>query len=365
MRLTGGTLRQEVLTHFEDNLINLLIRNFFRVDGFELHIPTALPLINPFIKVVTPEQYQYMAQKIHKATSENDIKALEKYKAEGYPLDGHIYTDHSISQPIIAAILAKQRETLNWLIDNSACGMIFPHHPSNNHYRFIPGSPYEHAYFIHNICKAIFSIGDKEIFDFLVKLGLNINAHWELNQKNSYPSKIDDVFIELVRATSQNNNLEFFDQILDLLTFLQDPKNIFVGLNYIVEQGNVNSLQHFLKKYNDVLQKDSLTTDNEILLIKAAEAGNIEILLHLHQQLNFIILKTIDNLRKIALNHLHKGKIAAAESILQLIDLKPTDLTRQDLYKILYPKTGTFTHPPQLIKWLWENAKIHPTQKLP
>ena len=63
---------------------------------------------------------------------------------------------------------------------------------------------------------------------------------------------------------------------------------------------------------------------------------------------------------------MYKGKIAVAESILQLINLKPTDLSQDDLYKILYPKSlRKYSHSVQLIKWLWKSAKIHPTQKLP
>lgn len=107
LRYIGGTIRSKIMEDIDSVeskfLVNLLIETFFRVDNFELHLPTKMEIDNPYVKAITPDIRKEMTKNVSDAAAYGDINEMEILLIQGYPFEGYMYEDKYIldEEPLI------------------------------------------------------------------------------------------------------------------------------------------------------------------------------------------------------------------------------------------------------------------------
>lgn len=241
----GGSVKKYLLVHPNDeNLINLLIDKLFFVEHFEIHIPTKLALNKPYVTYFLPKNRKDRTQLVNQAATQGNIEELENLKKLDDPLDGYMYLDPyfyddspPLDLPLVVAIQANQRETIEWLIINGANKASF-----NNQYNSISTSIYEVGIQMVResllIAQAALYKTELQWIQLLEKYGFMLNFYIEAPVKNYFMSTLykqiakmkykdfdrvhsDEVFLRLLRGVSFHKNFELLEYCMKKMLYCQ------------------------------------------------------------------------------------------------------------------------------------------------
>lgn len=152
LRLLGedNPLRQHLLAHPDDKrMMAATLEELFRVDSFEMKLPTSLSLNHPGVSLIYSQsfasntaKYSFIKNKLPHvqllsrsdiATALGEAAALGKIQAlktlidQGHPLEGHFYSKTGKAYPLVKAIEHNQLNTVRWLIEQGANQKCFDH----------------------------------------------------------------------------------------------------------------------------------------------------------------------------------------------------------------------------------------------
>ncbi len=323
LRLLGGSMQEYLLSHpDDDHAIDEVMEKFFRVDEFEVHIPSKLSLSPAFTKVVTPQLRKSMTEAVRNASAAGDIATLEQLLQRGYPLDGYMYEDPyhfdnspATELPLIAAIKAGHLKTIQWLIENGAHRSAF-----GKMWHGVPRAVDSDDKFDALIIAAL-EAGNVNVFEYLLQQGLDINKEYKIQRTVAARRKAareksreelgfaeqkadkkydsddsDKYFLAALHALRKNDKLEILDAMLKHSDYARD--NAVQQSRLISDAaGNMHSLLYLLAKFSQ--QEKYNFTD---LFVKAAVNNNIDLMPALFAHANFVHLpktQSVEELQKL------------------------------------------------------------------
>jgi hypothetical protein len=357
----GGELEEHILSNpNDDEIINTLYEQLFRVDDFEIHLPTKLKLDETYVTVLSPQKRKAITEEVSAAAREGDITKLGQLVDKGYPLDGYMYHDPYVydesgatTLPLVEAINARQYVAVQWLIKqgasrssflNSATEVVNATHETNI------TSAQENLLII----TALFILGDS----IMLKIFDDENIDFNLYQKSQLKSAIehvnkekglvdtilsgdqdkyldknivmsDQVFLALIQAFSQHGNRSTLSTCLLKLSYVTDNCHFKQRLyEDIARVGNEATFTYFQEKH-------PVNVNYSKLFIIAAKNNNTLIIPFLYRNVrNKSSLNKL--IKEFILAKLHGGYIELAECLMTLNDSPPANFTEDEVTAIIY-----------------------------
>lgn len=380
LRFIGGELRQYLLGHTDDHeLIDMLIEKLFRVDDFEVYVPTKVPLNDEkHIRIITPQKRKIMTEVVRDAAAAGNIQQLQALKENNYPFDGYMYEDEfqydgtkPTTLPVVAAIKNNQQEAIAWLIKNGANRFVFRNADDKVRY-FIDDADHDVTGEFLQIVGAALENGNLQLLNELGKQGLDYNEYAKLHlenelQKNAkYQDKnrsnrqllinagfykysywgldidsSDPVFLKVIALVAATNNFALLDWALAKLEYCRKTENIGMRLiTDIARFGNPDILNYFIRK---ILGRENIWLDYCNLFCKAAYTNNLQMLSYFWPHITND--ENGNNLQMVAMDTMKTGCLDAFDYILDQGKLSLKDLVIPDsisLYSSVVPMLFDF-----------------------
>lgn len=364
LRFLGGTMRDYLLSHPEDhNMIDYVLEKFFRVDDFELHIPSQLPLSPTYTTIMTPQERKKMTAAVSRASAAGDVNALEELIKNDYPLDGYMYEDPyyfdhtpATTLPLIAALQTGQIEAVIWLIKHGANRSVFSSYDDEKSERLkqVDYNEKDSTPFF----TAAFNSGKISVLNCLKQHGLDLNAHYkdfvekrkEEKQTKYYKHYSDDIFIAALTAATKTNSFDMLNVVLEQSSYVNDPQVQKERLIYdMVIFANEKVFLHVLNKFQAQIGELNYTA----LFVKAVDENNFQLIPYLFSKANYVAISpfvsefdlalsheyekyteiNFFHLQEFALDQLANGHVETSEWLLKKIgrsiySLKPSEIER-------------------------------------
>ncbi len=277
LRYIGGEFRESLLKPpYDDRAIDRVMESVFRVDDFEIKMPTSFSLDNEFTEVITPQRRKEMTTAVRQAAEKGELKTLESLKQKHYPLSGYMYEDAyyydgglpATEYPILAAIKNNQIDTVKWLIKEGAIEAATSSTPTDEK-------------FCKDIILAALETQNLKIITSLIEAGVDFNTPWDKRKKSpnhfanpfseNEASYYDFVARKIFILTAEKNKFDLIDGMKDKLSFVKKPSmNV---LNDLGRYGNPTTFKYFMEaaevkiNYIDIIRSAILKNHDEGYII--------------------------------------------------------------------------------------------------
>lgn len=271
LRYVGGSLRQKLLAQPDDcYLIDVLTERLFRVDDFELHVPSKVLLDRAYTRVITPQERKRVTTQVLDALKNKEAKAIAEFKKDDIPLDGYMYQDAFIfdetpapGYPLLEAIRNQDLDMIRALLENGANRSLF-----EEFFESSWDSLLDFRDVVHELCVT----ANVALYQLLKGYGFDINRYQNseivlqiksLGEGNRPWISLDPILIGIMTGTREAKSLGLFMEIAkDFYAFQEDK---FVGKDIygaILGYGDNRVYQYFMQNKRDRLKDEELDENN-------------------------------------------------------------------------------------------------------
>lgn len=355
LRYLDKATRDHILENSDNQwLIDNTIEQLFRVDEFELHIPTELLMQPDCVRYITPQERKKITNAVATLAIEGNIEALEDLVRKGYPISGYMFVDPyhydetpATQSPLAIAIAQKNKALFQWLISQNVAPEAFKSGQSLFGTRDL-----HNVIFIINILTATVKTNDLDFVRFVIdECELNINNYldsklFEIKTKTTDLLNIcTNPFARLsihkeqkFNTTNENNENQFIYKIEE-----SDP--IYLGLLTGTSEQSHLHIYHFVANKLHYCQNKSFKQRKAYDIFSCGGQNHLTLLTHTesnfiskeeqfklaHQVNNHILIKfhgdslTAEILLKILRGQLSESKLNYESIRLTLASLKEKD----------------------------------------
>lgn len=356
LRNIGGEIQRHLLDNPGDQeLIDSLIEQLFRVDNFEVHIPTKVELNDDVVSIMTPRDRKRITQQVSQAAANGDIEALAALNKQGAPLDGYMYEDSytydgsaAITLPLIAAIKNNQVEAVRWLIDHGANRSSFINKCNSISNAVESKDMDSNLTTLLIVCNA-FESQNETLLTLLCEKGLNVAACDSLtisdkrsqsmsqqdmilslitgeDEEACYLKNINALFSVLIEATKKTGNFDILQSQFTKFGFIKRPHFISNTLYQTIAMVGNKAIYEFFQ------QKFACEVDQNELFIIALKNNNTEMAQVLIDGID--IESHSNQIQQAVLAILHKGDVKLAQRLIALTRFTLRPLNDHSLYNV-------------------------------